>query len=332
MKQIYVLGMIVIILLMLWLGSDILKATGVTKEGFSANIKTSNINLNFCPSWAPQTQTARGNTDCCEGDLVDGKCNGTTFCTMSPPHDGVQTCVEAWKKYYAQKSSQHCPTTMPNYFEDQKNRQALTGCSASLIENDGSKPKNGAAARCRVYRTEKENREQKDSCFVEKGKLSVKCPAFAGYSSKVEIVSQGDKFGSYVCSYVNPLGQRNSCNDEKSLTEMWDRTSPNWRMDSSRFRQLEQISCRTFIERERQKELERQRLEAARRQAEEERRKREEQANRFRGFFNRFRQQSQNAVNRLKQLAEQQKRKAEEQKRAAERRLQELRNRLRGCR
>ena len=332
MKQMYVLGMIVIILLMLWVGSDILKAVGSTKEGFSANAKTSNINLNFCPSWAPQTQTAKGNTDCCEGDLVDGKCNGRTFCTLSPPHDGVPTCVESWKQYYAQKSQQLCPTTMPNYFEDPKNKQAIVGCSASLIVNDGSRPQNGSAARCRVYKTEKENREMADSCFVEKGKLAVRCPPFPGYSTKVELVNQGNRFGSYVCTYVNPIGQRNSCNDEKSLIEMWDRQNPNWRMDRGRTTQLENISCRTFVERERQKEIQRRRLEEARRRAEEERRKREAMANRFRGFFNRFRESSQNALNRARQFAEQQRRRAEEQKRAAERRIQELRRRLGGCR
>lgn len=332
MKRMYVLGMIVIILLMLWLGSDLLKALGVsTKEGFTTTPSTNAISLNFCPSWAPQSQTARGNTDCCEGDLVDGKCNGKTFCTISPPHDGVPTCVDAWRQYYDQKSKSLCPTTMPNYFEDQKNKQAVVGCSASLTETDGSKPKNGAAARCRIYKTEKENREMRDSCFVEKGKLAVQCPVFSGYSSKVELVSQGDKFGSYVCSYVNPLGQRNSCNDEKSLIAMWDRQNPNWRMESAKFTQLENLSCRTFLDRERKKELERQRLEAARRQAEEERRKREAMANRFRGFFNRFKQSSQNTLNRLKQAAEAQKRRAEEQRRAAERRLQEMRNRLKVC-
>jgi hypothetical protein len=334
MKQIYVLGMIVAILLLLWLGSDILKlAQQPVQEGFAT--ATTNITLNFCPSWAPQAQTAKGNTDCCEGDIVDGKCNGKTFCTLSPPHDGIQSCLDAWKKYYANKSASQCPPTLPNYFEDQKNKQAPMGCSSSLTMDDGSKPKDGGAPRCRVYRTEKENREMRDSCFVEKGRLAVKCPPFAGYTSKVELVTMKeggvDKFGSYVCTYVNPMGQRNSCNDEKSLIAMWDRQNPNWRMNNSKYAELRNISCSTFIERERQKELERQRAEAERRRAEEEKRKREAQANRFRSFFSRFRQSAQNQVNRVRQALEEQKRRAAEQKRAADRRLQEMRNRLKVC-
>lgn len=327
MKQLYILGMIVILLLMLWVGSDVLKAIGTVKEGFSANATTSTIQLNFCPSWAPQTQTARGNTDCCEGDLVDGKCTGTTFCTLSPPYDTVPTCVSAWKSYYARKSAQHCPSTMPNYFEDPKNPQAVLGCSASLIQADGTSPRNSTAARCRIYTTEKDNRERTDSCFVEKGRLAVSCPAFAGYSAKVELVTQGTTFGSYVCSYVNSLGQRNSCNDEQSLIAMWDRQDPNWRLNSSKYGQLETLSCRTFLERERQKEAERQRLEAARRQVEEERRKRDQLRSRFTNFFNRFKRSSQSQLDRTKQQITQ----AMNQKKASDKKVQELQQRLKSC-
>jgi hypothetical protein len=175
----------------------------------------------------------------------------------------------------------------------------------------------------------------KDSCFVEKGRLAIKCPPFTGYINKAELVTvkEGgiEKFGSYVCTYVNPLGQRNSCNDEKSLMAMWDRTSPNWRMNNSKYAELKNIGCSTFVERERKKELERQRAEAERKRAEEEKRKREEQANRFRSFFNRFKQSTQNQVNKVKQALEAQKRKAQQEKEAAARKLQEMRNRLKVC-
>lgn len=221
---------------------------------------------------------------------------------------------------------------MSNYYENVKVRGGGKGCSSSRIEEDGSKPKVISASNCKIYPTEKENRENSDSCFVEKERLKITCPTFPGYTSKIEKTTvSGNKFGSFVCTYSNPIGQRNSCNDERSLIALWDRTNPNWRMETARYTQLENISCRTFLDRERKKEMERQRIEAERRRADEERRKREAMANRFRGFFNRFRQQSQTAINRVRQFAEQQRRRAEEQKRAAERRIQELRRRLGGC-
>ena len=325
MKREYLIGIILFIVLMLWIGSDLFKAFDTkTTEGFAS--QSSSITLNMCPIWAPQVQTAKGNTDCCEGNLVDGKCSTRTFCTLSPAHDNVQTCINAWKQYYANKSKQ-CPSTMPNYFEDVKVRGGQKGCSVSNTKEDGSLPVNPAAARCKIYDNEKDNREKTDSCFVEKGRLAVKCPPFAGYTSRVENVLDNGKFGSYVCSYSNPLGQRNSCNDEKSLIAMWDRQNPNWRITSGRYAQLEQLSCRTFLDRERKKEEERKRIEAEKRRADEERRKREEAERKYSklsGFFARFKRQAQQAAERARRLAE-------EQRRAAQRRVDELSRRLRGC-
>jgi hypothetical protein len=324
MKQEYLIAILIFIILMLWVAAELFKAVDTNSvEGFQSG---GSITLNMCPLWAPQVQTAKGNTDCCEGDLVDGKCSSTTFCTLSPTHDGVPTCINAWKQYYADKSKQ-CPSTMKNYFEDVKTRGGQKGCSSSLTKEDGSGPVNPTQSRCKIYPTEQENRTNADSCFVEKGKLAVKCPPFSGYTSRVENVLDKGKFGSYVCSYTNALGQRNSCNDEKSLIAMWDRQDPNWRISSGRYTQLEQISCRTFLAREQKKEEERRRIEAERRRADEERRKREAAEKRFsnlQSFFARFRRQAQEAAARARRAAEEQRRKAQQA-------MQQLQNRLKRC-
>jgi hypothetical protein len=331
MKQHYLIAMILFILLMLWVASElfhIFETKATATEGFSN--ASQDITLNMCPLWAPQVQTAKGNTDCCEGELLDGKCSSRTFCTLSPPHDTVPSCMNAWKSYFAEKSKQ-CPSTMPNYYEDVKTRNGAKGCSASKPKQDGSTPQNMSASRCVIYASEKENRERPNSCFVEKERLKIRCPPFAGYTSRVEnvLVKEGgtDKFGSYVCSYTNALGQRNSCNDEKSLIALWDRQDPNWRVNSGKYTQLREISCTTFVDRERKKEMERQRLEAERRRTEEERKKREAAESKFRGlqgFFARFRRQAQEAAARARRAAE-------EQKRRSQQALQQMRNRLKRC-
>lgn len=326
MKQEYLIGMIVFIILMLWVAAELFKAVETkTTEGFQSS---SQITINMCPQWAPQVQTAKGNTDCCEGDLVDGKCSTKTFCTLSPAHDNIDTCIHAWKQYFAKESKQ-CPSTMQNYFEDVKTKNGQKGCSTARTKEDGSTPLNLTAARCRIYSTEKENRESPDSCFVEKGRLDVKCPPFPGYTSRVENVltkqAGVNRFGSYICVYSNPIGQRNSCNDEKSLLAMWDRENPNWRISPGKYTQLEQITCRTFLERERRKEQERLRIEAERRRAEEERKKREAAESQFRNLqsmFERFRRQAQEAAERARRAAE-------EQRRRAQQAIRELQNRLR---
>lgn len=329
MKQYYVIAMILFILLMLWIASELFSIFETKAvEGFL--MSSSNITLNMCPLWAAQVQTAKGNTDCCEGELLDGKCSTKTFCTLSPSHDGVPSCINAWKTYFTEKSNQ-CPSTMPNYFEDVKRRNGPKGCSVSNIKEDGSSPQAITASSCVIYASEKENREMPNSCFVEKERLKVKCPPFAGYTSRVENVlvkkGGGNRFGSYVCSYTNTLGQRNSCNDEKSLIAMWDREDPNWRINSGKYTQMREISCTTFLDRERKKEMERQRLEAERRRADEEKKKREAAESKFRGlqgFFNRFKRQAQEAAARAKRAADEQKRKSQQA-------LQQMQNRLKKC-
>lgn len=329
MKQSYILGIIVVILALLWIGSSI-KASLSVKEGFAA----ATVTLNFCPSWAPQIQTVKGNTDCCDGELLDGKCSRKTFCTLSPKHENIPTCIDAWKQYFIQKSTQ-CPSNMPHYFENVKVKQSLKGCSSSIRTEDGSKPVNLSSPKCIIYPTEKENRENTDSCFIERERQKIICPVYAGYTSKVELntYKQGikNKFGCFICAYSNPVGQRNSCNDEKSLMAMWDAQSPNWRQDKNRYLQLNNLSCKTFIERERQKEMERQRVEAERRKTEAERQKREAMQKRFTSLFSRLKDQA----NKAKQAAQNQinslRQKAEAEKRATAAKIKQMNDRLKTC-
>lgn len=176
MKREYLIAMIIFIILMLWVAGELFKAVETNPvEGFQTG---RSITINMCPQWAAQVQTAKGNTDCCEGDLVDGKCNTKTFCTLSPTHDNVPTCINAWKQYYAEKSKQ-CPSTMPNYFEDIKTRGGLKGCSVSSTKEDGSSPVNPMQNRCKIYVTERENREKSDSCFVIERKIGCKMPTLS---------------------------------------------------------------------------------------------------------------------------------------------------------
>lgn len=308
----YSLGLILIGIL-LWIGTQVF-TNAQQVEGFT----TRNVNLNFCPKWAPQIQTAKGNTDCCEGTLLDGKCSAKTFCTLSPSYNGIPSCLDAWKQYFIEQSQKQCPPTMPNYFEDVKLERGQKGCSQSASKEDGRNPVNSALPSCRIYPTERENREQSDSCFVEKEKLKVQCPAYPAYRNSIEKVSTvGGKFGSFVCVYTNTIGDKRSCNDEKSLIAMWDRENPNWRTDRNRFAQLNNVSCRTFTDRE----TERKRVEDLKRQVEEEKRKREEQANRFRSFFSSWR-------TRMQKASEDAKRKTDQQQQDVARQMREMQERL----
>ena len=96
------------------------------REGFV----DTGLQVRFCPLTAPVVQTAKGNTDCCDGDLLDGKCKGNVICTQSPSHDSVPTCSDYWKDYFTKKSADVCPANMTNYYEDVKSTSNPKGCSA----------------------------------------------------------------------------------------------------------------------------------------------------------------------------------------------------------
>jgi hypothetical protein len=69
--------------------ASVLMMQDTKTEGFAtgtAAYTTNSLNINTCPPYANEIQTSKGNTDCCQGDMVDGKCNGTTFCTKSPAY------------------------------------------------------------------------------------------------------------------------------------------------------------------------------------------------------------------------------------------------------
>ena len=334
MKTNNILIGIVVILLMLWVGSEILKASGQTvTEGF----QSPQITLNFCPTWAPQVQTVKGNTDCCEGELVDGKCSHKTFCTLSPSHDGIPNCIDAWRNYFVEKSKQ-CPTNMPNYFENVKVKGSTKGCSASPTTQDGANPSNNSMPKCVVYSTEAANRVNKDSCFVEKERQKIRCPVLTypgGYTSRVELNTYRDgpveKFGSFVCVYTNNSGQRTTCSDEKSLMRMWTDRDPNWRQNRSKYSELVNVGCKGFTERERIKEDERVRAEELRRKLEEERRRREQMASRFRSLWDRLKNQANQARWQVQNQFDSFRRRAEEERRRQEAAMAQMRDRLKKC-
>jgi len=55
------------------------------KEGFTVQL---------CPSGSVNYVTPEGDTNCCNGDVIEGWCSGNILCTMSPLHNSrVPTCA-----------------------------------------------------------------------------------------------------------------------------------------------------------------------------------------------------------------------------------------------
>lgn len=244
------------------------KSEGFTNRGYTVN----SLVINTCPPFAGEIQTSKGSTDCCQGDMVDGKCNGTTFCTKSPAYSGVANCVDKWREYYQKKGNDFCPGTMPNYFEDIQNSNALKGCSAGAISNDGKRLTNPQVPKCTIYPTESQNQTRPDSCSLEKQRLKIQCPVINGKSPVpiARVNKETNTFELFYCQYPFEAQIPDRCLDQVTAQMYFDRTNPNWRTNSILGQSVRDQFCGNYIkerekakERLRQLEIERQKREAA---------------------------------------------------------------------
>lgn len=234
-------------------------------EGFQTNV--SSLVIHACPTFASEIQTAKGSTDCCQGDMVDGKCNGTTFCTKSPAYPGVPACIDKWREYFTQKSNEVCPASMPNYYEDVLKPNSRKGCSASTATKDGKLPSNASAKQCRIYATELENRTKADSCYIERMRLNIQCPVVNGASPlpTAQINKSTNTFEFFFCQYPFEINIPDRCFDKASAQLYFDRTNPNWKTNSALSESLRDQFCENYVSRRNKAREEAQRLEAERR-------------------------------------------------------------------
>lgn len=228
--------------------------TGKAERRIWPSCSLENPVISFCPRFAPQVQTTRGFTDCCQGDFIDGKCSGTTFCTLSPTHDKIPTCDVAWRKYFADRAKTNCPTTMPYYYEDVKNPSGIKGCSKSPTNTSGLAPQNTSAPKCRIYTTEKENREKGDSCFVERERLLVKCPALSGVIGTTQTLQQNNNFQYYTCNYAIPGTLPKRCFDDRTASQYMSRQNRNWMLQANAGA-IQADFCSNFLSAQRKKEM-----------------------------------------------------------------------------
>jgi hypothetical protein len=265
----------------------------VRQEGFqNPTYTTRNLEINTCPLDTTEIQTSKGSTDCCRGDMVDGKCNGTTFCTKSPAYPGVPLCVDAWRQYFEKKGIDMCPPTMKNYYEEILKPNGRKGCSAGPITPNGEMPKDSTQKQCKIYPTEDENRNKRDSCHIEKLRSKIQCPVVNRNSPPAEAVfGAGNKFDFFLCRYPFELGMPDFCVDRATGSQYMSRMIPNWRTSKQNVERFEEVMCERYIRRRQQVRAEAARLqeeqrrreaaEAARKKAEEDARKRAQQASRL---------------------------------------------------
>lgn len=138
------------------------------KEGFV---------VHTCPSGTNGFVTEDGETQCCNGDVVDGYCTGDLRCTLSPKSkSGLPTCSELAASEAVAAGSNRCPRSMPHYFGS---TTVIQGCSASPPSANGLQPSDPLQPQCILYKTDAEDKVKLDSCYnvLQASIQAAKCSA-----------------------------------------------------------------------------------------------------------------------------------------------------------
>jgi len=195
-----------------------------TNEGFS-NASQSPISITTCPYSTATYITGSGSTNCCDGDIVDGKCNGTIACSLSfNAGNGILSCNDWVTQEWAKRSTTYCPkSSMPNYFGSiQRTQDSSQGCSASPCSSDGTAPSNPSAPRCKIYQTSNDDYAKVDSCFNIKARDAMAVPIPTATKQVIEDTWSGKKYSALLsATYLPPNGSSMvpvTCYD-------WDRVS-----------------------------------------------------------------------------------------------------------
>jgi len=230
-------------------------------EGFASwnDFTAISLNISFCPLYAPEIQTSRGSTDCCEGDFIDGKCKGRTFCTQSPTHDGIKSCLEAWRDYFRKQGEKHCtagPEGLPHYYENVKVRNGIKGCSASPVHESGAYPQNAGAKFCRVYDSDWDNQRKANSCYNEKRRLALVCPNVPNENYQAKIKEGNGDFQYLMCEYsgATTAGIPSFCGEDNTFGRYNDSIAPNWRTGKDA-EIIEENFCSDYLNARRRREM-----------------------------------------------------------------------------
>jgi hypothetical protein len=188
-------------------------------EGFvdaSSRKSQTVISITTCPPGSVSYITSTGNTNCCDGDLVNNTCNGTEICSLSPSvRGGLESCGDWITKEWFKRSNKFCPPTLPYYFGTLARTPGSEGCSASVSTSDGSAPEDAKQEQCKIYGNMTDELGKVDSCFNASARDKMQCPQ---PKSTKSMISYGNSTPVILlCNYIPKDGSTNgmptSCMD-----------------------------------------------------------------------------------------------------------------------
>jgi hypothetical protein len=176
-------------------------------------------NLSACPSGLSRYVT-NDSINCCEGEVVGGRCEGQPRCTLSGGGD-LPRCVDYIKGWQGTAGKKMCPPSLKNYYEI----DGAAFCTEGAVRTDGRGPVEPSAKYCRVLKTVEERMNDPESCFNKKRLEEMKITVTKGPVQKFIIPSKP----SYLMATYGEGLNREICYDRPSIEQHLDVVKPTWR-------------------------------------------------------------------------------------------------------
>jgi hypothetical protein len=148
-------------------GIDVIRIIFPTSEGFvGGEAMSEDLQLSGCPADSKSYVDDGGRSVCCDGKIIGGKCHGTQICSLSENFGNLPTCNAWFGAYLEEKGAKRCPSSMPNYYED--NNAGVKGCTEGYRTKDGKSPASPSSKSCKLYNDREDDMVKIDSCTNQK--------------------------------------------------------------------------------------------------------------------------------------------------------------------
>jgi hypothetical protein len=185
-------------------------------------------NLQSCPA-SLNKYTSDVSINCCEGPVVQGKCQGEPVCTLSEKTDKLPRCIDWYRQYLDRMSKRHCPITIKNFYEDES-LQKIGFCTESRLDDKLRKPLISIAQKCNVHQSNEKNIRDPDSCLVRKMMAKMVTPDF--WATR-EVTTSGINMPVILISNYMDEAQSKTCYDRPTVDRHLDVALPGWRSNDN---------------------------------------------------------------------------------------------------
>lgn len=183
-------------------------------------------NLQSCPA-SLNKYTSDVSINCCEGPVVQGKCQGEPVCTLSEKTDKLPRCIDWYRQYLDRMVKRHCPSHLGAFYEDSSGK--YNGfCTWSPLNDKLNAPIRPTAQKCNVHKSNEKNIRDPNSCLVLKMRAKMLVPS--GGSS--DVTTSGTNMPVILISNYMDEAQSKTCYDRPSADRYLDASFPGWRSNN----------------------------------------------------------------------------------------------------